>query len=185
MNLGARYPVVSAYLPYNIDHGALASSTTSAIVNNLGYLSVWAFFHSLMARQPVKQRLLKLIPEFLERPLYVLQSAFLLHQVLANWSPMPVVAFEWPDSIKPVMSISYLCGWLFLVSSTFAIDHFELFGLRQGLGMGNWLRLQSKESFVTRFHYNLVRHPIMTGFFVMFWSTPVMTQGTFVTLFNG
>ena len=98
---------------------------------------------------------------------------------------MPVVAFEWPDSIKPVMSISYLCGWLFLVSSTFAIDHFELFGLRQGLGMGNWLRLQSKESFVTRFHYNLVRHPIMTGFFVMFWSTPVMTQGTFVTLFNG
>ena len=62
-------------------------------------------------------------------------------------------------------------------SSTFAIDHFELFGLRQGLHMGEMLEMPSSDSFVTRFHYNLVRHPIMTGFFIMFWSCPVMTQG--------
>ena len=172
----AQYPAVSAYLPYNIDIGD-AVPVTSAIINNVFYLSLWAFFHSAMARQPTKKQLLKFIPECIERPLYVLQSAFLLHQVLRNWQALPTVVYEFPDTVKPFMTAGYLFGWLFLVSSTFAIDHFELFGLRQGLGMGNFLRLQSQETFVTRFHYNLVRHPIMTGFFIMFWSTPIMTQG--------
>ena len=65
------------------------------------------------------------------------------------------------------------------VSSTFALDHFDLFGLRQGLKMGNMLKFAGSETFVTLFHYKLVRHPIMTGFFIMFWSTPIMTMGKF------
>ena len=69
------------YLPYSIDHGPKLP-TFDAVLNNVLYLSVWAIFHSLMARQPVKKKLLEIIPESLERPLYVLQSAFLLHQVL-------------------------------------------------------------------------------------------------------
>ena len=65
------------------------------------------------------------------------------------------------------------------VTSTFALDHFDLFGLRQGLKMGNILKFAGSENFVTLFHYKLVRHPIMTGFFIMFWSVPVMTMGKF------
>ena len=68
------------------------------------------------------------------------------------------------------------------VSSTFALDHFDLFGLRQGLKMGNLLKIPGSDDFVTLFHYKLVRHPIMTGFFIMFWSTPVMTQGIKFTM---
>ena len=62
------------------------------------------------------------------------------------------------------------------------MDHFDLFGLRQGLKMGNLLKIPGSDDFVTLFHYKLVRHPIMTGFFIMFWSTPVMTQGIKFTL---
>ena len=69
------------YLPYSIDHGEELQKF-DAILNNVFYLSVWAIFHSLMARQPIKKKLLETIPESLERPLYVLQSAFLLHKIL-------------------------------------------------------------------------------------------------------
>ena len=65
------------------------------------------------------------------------------------------------------------------VSSTFAIDHFQLFGLRQGLKMGNKLKFSGQTKIVTRFHYSLVRHPLMTGLLIMFWFTPIMTIGQF------
>ena len=66
------------------------------------------------------------------------------------------------------------------VSSTYALDHYELFGLRQGLKMGNMLKAPATGgNFVTLMHYKLVRHPIMTGFFIMFWSVPIMTIGKF------
>ena len=72
---------VSSFFPYNIDYGE-TKPKAEAVINNLFYMSVWAVLHSLMARQPVKEKLLKVIPQNLERPLYVLQSAFFLHQVL-------------------------------------------------------------------------------------------------------
>ena len=64
-----------------------------------------------------------------------------------------------------------------MVSSTFAIDHFDLFGLRQGLQMGNFLKFYNDGEFVTYYHYKYVRHPIMTGFFLMFWAIPSITIG--------
>ena len=122
---------------------------------------------------------------------------------------MNQVVYEIPDDYKNIFVGFYIFGWLFLgkgfssyqptwtwkgvsktfpiwinsklikVSSTFALDHFDLFGLRQGLKMGNMLKFAGSENFVTLFHYKLVRHPIMTGFFIMFWSVPVMTMGKF------
>ena len=69
------------------------------------------------------------------------------------------------------------------VSSTYALDHYELFGLRQGLKMGDMLKAPGTgENFVTLMHYKLVRHPIMTGFFIMFWSVPIMTMGKFTNI---
>ena len=122
---------------------------------------------------------------------------------------MNQVVYEIPDDYKNIFVGFYIFGWLFLgivfssyqstwswkgvsktfpiwinsklikVSSTFALDHFDLFGLRQGLKMGNMLKFAGSENFVTLFHYKLVRHPIMTGFFIMFWSVPIMTMGKF------
>ena len=125
---------------------------------------------------------------------------------------MNQVVYEITDDFKNICVGFYIFGWIFLgivpsfklnfykkrlklkckkVSSTFALDHFDLFGLRQGLKMGNMLKFAGSENFVTLFHYKLVRHPIMTGFFIMFWSAPIMTMGKFtytssvVTSFRG
>ena len=104
-----------------------------------------------------------------ERPFYCLQSGFFLHQALKNWQSMPAVIFVAPQILKIFMMGWYAFGVFWLLTSTFAIDHFELFGLRQGLGMGKFLRFVP-DGFVTIFHYRLVRHPIMTGFFIMLFS---------------
>ena len=96
---------------------------------------------------------------------------------MKNWIAIDRVIYEVPSLIKKAMTASYWFGWLFLVSSTFAIDHFDLFGLRQGLKMGNVLKFYNDGEFVTNYHYKYVRHPIMTGFFFMFWSIQSLTIG--------
>lgn len=124
---------------------------------------------------------------------------------MKNWAPMNEIVYEIPDGFKNFVIGFYLFGWLLQgqifismndpkncfkiisdiwklkkVSSTYALDHYELFGLRQGLKMGDMLKAPATgENFVTLMHYKLVRHPIMTGFFIMFWSVPIMTMGKF------
>ena len=119
---------------------------------------------------------------------------------------MPEVVYEIPDDFKAVFVVIYCFGWMFLgivsilqanclhyafpnaefnlksmkVSASFAVDHFELFGLRQGLKMGNMLKILGQGKMVTRFHYYFVRHPLMTGLLLMFWFTPIMTMGKFI-----
>jgi len=96
---------------------------------------------------------------------------------------MPAVIFVAPQILKIFMMGWYAFGVFWLLTSTFAIDHFELFGLRQGLGMGKFLRFVP-DGFVTIFHYRLVRHPIMTGFFIMLFSIVEFTAGrVFLSLF--
>lgn len=174
VNLSHHFDFLQPYLPYNIDHGI---EHENPVLNNLFYLGIWVICHSFFARDSVKHYVTKVIPKHLERPLYVFQSSFLLHNLLKNWAPMTEVLYEVPTEFKNAVLGFYTFGWLFLVSSTFALDHFDLFGLRQGLKMGNLLKIPGSDDFVTLFHYKLVRHPIMTGFFIMFWSTPVMTKG--------
>jgi hypothetical protein len=89
---------------------------------------------------------------------------------------MPAVIFAAPEILKIFMIVGYSVGVLWLLTSTFAIDHFELFGLRQGLKMGKFARFVP-DGFVTIFHYRLVRHPIMTGFFIMLFSIVEFTAG--------
>ena len=89
---------------------------------------------------------------------------------------MPAVIFAAPEILKIFMIGGYAIGVFWLLTSTFAIDHFELFGLRQGLKMGNFARFVP-DGFVTIFHYRLVRHPIMTGFFIMLFSIVEFTAG--------
>ena len=108
--------------------------------------------------------------------------------ILSLWLAFSRTRFyfcEWPFSrlifLKNGLKlISNNIGKLKKVSSTYALDHYELFGLRQGLKMGDMLKAPGTgENFVTLMHYKLVRHPIMTGFFIMFWSVPIMTMGKF------
>ena len=168
---------LDSVFPYNIDYNYENSDMATGwkVVINILLLGAFAIPHSFFARSQVKKYMN--LPKEIERSFYVLQAAGLLHMLLALWRPIPDEIWRTgtPGSI-PILVV-YFLGAAWLVSSTFAIDHFELFGLRQSLRMGSFLKMNSDTNFVTKFHYKLVRHPIMTGFFIMLWAVPEMSAG--------
>lgn len=166
--------------PYNIDHAhapsPLGTDLAARVLTNVALLGAFAIPHSVLARGHVKDAM-GLSDDF-ERTFYVFQSSALLHLLLHYWQPIaePV----WTVAAGPLQSFLtyfFFFGWAWLVSATFSIDHFGLFGLRQSLGMGTFLQMHEDGKFSTAYHHSIVRHPIMLGFFIMLFSIPAMTQG--------
>lgn len=163
-------------VPKSIDSGEEGSMTTAIIINVI-LLSLFALPHSIMARPAFKKAWTKIVPEPIERPTYVLQSTLLLILVFWQWRPMTGVI--WDVSEQPVAYIFWALffgGWGLVLLSSFFIDHFDLFGLRQP-----WLYWQGKEytskPFATPGLYRFIRHPLYLGWFLFFWATPAMTYG--------
>ena len=150
---------------------------TEAIIVNLLLMSAFAIQHSVMARQPFKKWLTQYVPKSVERSTYVLLASLLLVLLFWQWRPMPAVVWqiEQPQIAMAVMGLSFL-GWLTVLSSTFLINHFELFGLHQ---VANNLtgKPMPVQRFRTPLFYKFVRHPIYLGFIIAFWAAPTMTQG--------
>lgn len=130
-----------------------------------------------MARPGFKNWWTKFIPVHLERSTYVLLSSLLLFLLFWQWRPMPSIVWNVEGSIgNALLTGIFWLGWLTVLMSTFMINHFDLFGLRQV-----YLNMKNQEytylPFSTKFLYNFVRHPIMLGFIIAFWATPYMTVG--------
>ena len=153
------------------------SSATEAIAVNLLLMSLFAVQHSVMARRQFKQWWTRYVPKPVERSTYVLLASLCLLLLFWQWRPMPAIVWQVndPDVAATVATVS-LGGWIIVLTSTFMINHFELFGLHQ---VAN--HLTDREMPVARFrtplYYRLVRHPIYLGFIVAFWAAPVMTAG--------
>ena len=140
-------------------------------------LSLFAIQHSIMARPAFKEWFTRIIPASIERSTYVLLSSLILCLVYWQWKPLPEVIWnvEGPVGSGIIQALFWL-GWGMVFVSTFLINHFHLFGLKQVFD--DWKGNRVKEpAFSTKFLYNLVRHPLMLGFMIAFWSTPVMTVG--------
>jgi methanethiol S-methyltransferase len=147
----------------------------SALLVNMSLLALFAVQHSVMARPAFKRLITRFIPAELERSTYVLASSAALLLLFWQWRPLGGVV--WAVSTEPGRTLLLLgmgFGWLLLLVSTFAINHFDLFGLNQV-----WHQLlgrpQAKLSFVTPILYRIVRHPLYVGWLCAFWSTPMMT----------
>jgi protein-S-isoprenylcysteine O-methyltransferase Ste14 len=146
-----------------------------ALAINLCLLGIFAFQHSVMARPWFKRAWTTIVPETAERSTYVLFSSLALIALFAFWQPLGGRIWEVqnPTSRMIIYNIFGL-GFALVLVSTFLINHFDLFGLRQV-----WLQLIGKPythlSFRTPLFYKYVRHPLYVGWFLAFWATPVMT----------
>ena len=167
--------VGNLFVPKAID-GIPIMATMPALAVDLLLLGIFAIQHSVMARPGFKRVWTRVIPEPVERSTYVLFSSLALVLLFFYWQPLGGTIWSVTNSIGTiVLYAGFAFGWGLVLVSTFLINHFDLFGLRQV-----YLNLQNKEyhhlKFRTTAFYNYVRHPLMLGFIIAFWSTPVMTQ---------
>lgn len=150
-------------------------SLNNAILVDVSLLLLFALQHSIMARPAFKRRWIKIIPGHLERSTFVLIASLCLMLLMWQWQPLGGIVWSTEnETVKKLVLFTYLFGWLIVFGSTFLINHFDLFGLRQV-----WLYLQNKPYTQLQFRvplfYRFVRHPLYLGFLIAFWSTQVMT----------
>ncbi|HKT36778.1 MAG TPA: methyltransferase [Ktedonobacterales bacterium] len=157
--------------PISIPH----ATPILALLVDVGLILAFGLQHTVMARSRWKALWTSIVPSALERSLYVLFASGILLALFWCWQPIPSVI--WHIDYPLVRTIVYgicLAGWILVVLSTFQIDHFELFGLRQVWQAFHRLP-QLPTDFRKPFLYRLVRHPMMAGFLLVFWATPTMT----------
>lgn len=163
-------------VPKSIDSGVEITLLHSITINSL-LLCVFAIQHSVMARPTFKKWFTKYINSEIERSTYVLSSSLALLLIYWKWKPMKYVIWEVEnDIIVYILTGVFIIGWLMVFISSFIINHFELFGLQQTFK--NFKDRKPKNSkFQVTYLYKIIRHPMMLGFLIAFWSTPIMTSG--------
>lgn len=160
----------------SIDSGAEAP-VAEALLVNIGLLALFAIQHSVMARPAFKAWWTTIVPRSVERSTFVLVSSLILLFMFWQWRPMTGIVWHVQNPIGSVaLHALFWLGWAQVFLSTFLIDHFDLFGLRQV-----YLFFQGRQyvypTFRVRALYKYVRHPLLLGFIVAFWATPSMTVG--------
>lgn len=155
--------------------GPLQTSLTEALAIDAAVLALFAVQHSVMARPWFKRRWTRIVPCAIERSTYVLFASLALIVLFWQWRPIGFVIWELENpAVRIALWTLCTAGWATVLTVTFLINHFDLFGLRQV-----WLALRGRPytpvSFRTPLPYRYVRHPLYFGFLIAFWSTPSMT----------
>jgi len=165
-------------VPRSVDSGGPVAPLTTAALVDVALLALFAVQHSVMARRGFKERWTRLVPRPIERSTYVLLSSACLALLFLLWHPIPRVVWSVESAAgRAALVLLSALGWLVALFSTFLINHFELFGLRQvSLATGR----TEPSRFRTPVLYKLVRHPLYLGFILAFWAAPTMTVGHLV-----
>jgi protein-S-isoprenylcysteine O-methyltransferase Ste14 len=163
-------------VPKSVDSGEAGAIGAALVIDTL-LLGLFAVQHSVMARPAFKRWWTRAVPQPVERTTYVLCTNLALILLYWQWRPIPDVVWSvaHPAGVAVLQAIFWI-GWAVALVSTFLINHFELFGLRQV-----YLGLRGAElpppAFRTPWLYKRVRHPLYLGFLLAFWATPTMTAG--------
>jgi protein-S-isoprenylcysteine O-methyltransferase Ste14 len=147
----------------------------NALAINLALLGIFAVQHSGMARKGFKSWLTRFVPQPAERSTYVLLSSIAMIALFWFWQPLGGVLWDVQNPVgKGLLYAGFASGLLLVLVSTFLINHFDLFGLRQV-----WLHFRGERytplPFATPGPYRVVRHPLYVGWLLSFWCTPTMT----------
>lgn len=172
--IGNFHAIGNLAIPKTID-GATHLPLWQALSIDAGLLALFALQHSIMARPAFKRWWTRFIDESAERSTYVLASSLALIALFIYWQPLGGMIWNAENSSsRIVLHVLYAAGWLLVFTSTYLINHFDLFGLRQV-----WLQFVGKPytplKFVVPGLYRVVRHPLYVGWLLVFWSTPTMT----------
>lgn len=164
------------WVPLAVDRGP-ESAVGTAVAVDLVLIAIFGVQHSVMARQGFKRFWTRVIPEPAERSVYVLLASAALILLFTQWRPIEGTVWQVTQPlVAGILWALFALGWLIVLTSTFLINHFELFGLQQA-----WFNLRGRAAAAPQlrkpFFYKLVRHPLYAGFFVAFWATPHMTNG--------
>ncbi len=165
-------------VPQSIDSAA-TGPLGRALLIIAGLFVAFALQHSVMARPRFKAWWTRFVPEAAERATYVLFSGIAIMAVMLLWQPMGMNVWNVQHPTGQVLLYSfYGLGWMILVGSTFVLNHFDLFGLRQV-----WLQFRNQPythlDFATPGPYRMVRHPLYVGWITLAWATPTMSVAHF------
>jgi protein-S-isoprenylcysteine O-methyltransferase Ste14 len=165
------------WVPLTVDRGGPVGGAGLAAIVDLALVALFGVQHSVMARPAFKRQWTRIVPEPIERSVYVLLASLALIVLFLFWRPIPTVIWsvENPAAVIAIYAL-FATGWGIVLLSTFLISHFELFGLKQVWGHAR-NAAASAPVFRKPFFYKLVRHPLYSGFILAFWAIPVMTAG--------
>jgi len=162
-------------VPRTVD-SAVPAGLAEALLVDVGLLLLFAVQHSVMARDWFKERWTEIVPRHLERSTFVLVTSLILALMFWQWRPIPDTVWSVSGAGASVLWAVFALGWAIVLVTTFLIDHFSLFGLRQV-----WAHFRGERYEYPGFQepglYRYVRHPLYLGFLLAFWATPEMTVG--------
>jgi len=172
--------VAGVLAPRTVDAGGPAFGPVTALLVDVLLLTLFAVQHSGMARRSFKAVWTRVVPAPIERSTYVLATSGCLVVLFALWCPIPAVVWSVKARLAwMALLVLSAIGWLIALFSTFLLNHFELFGLRQ-VYLAARRRSAPAGRFRTPWFYRWVRHPLYLGFIIAFWATPTMTVGHLV-----
>ncbi|CAN5355343.1 isoprenylcysteine carboxylmethyltransferase family protein [soil metagenome] len=163
-------------VPKTIDSGPVEPLVPSLLIDT-ALLAIFAVQHSVMARPAFKAVWTRIVPPVIERSTYVLFSSLALALICRGWRPAPALVWDAGSGVLSTVILGlFVAGWVIVLLSTFLINHFDLFGLRQV-----WAYRRAGEEpppeFRTPLFYRVVRHPLYLGFIIAFWAAPQMSVG--------
>lgn len=171
--------VENVFVPKTMDSGT-AGSSAAALAVNLGLIFLFGLQHSVMARPKFKEWWIQYVPKPLERSTFVLVTNIIFILMFWFWRPMPEKIWDIESSAGRMIFWALSgAGWAIALISTFLINHFDLFGLRQAYFYWAGKRYEPVKFKISGF-YRHVRNPLMLGFVIAFWAAPTMTVGHFV-----